>query len=76
MAVRFSCSKCRGAGKAEGSEFGCERCSGQGHTSTYLYQNVPAEKYVLVRDDPESVGKAFHRHIKSNPTDHPFTRIS
>ncbi len=64
--IRFHCA-CKDADPE------CKKCGGRGYSSEYKYQNVPAEKYVIVRD-AESVGKAFAAHIKGNP-DHPFERL-
>jgi hypothetical protein len=75
MTVRFRCAGCAGQGKPEGSDFGCERCGGTGVGLRYRYTGVSKEKYVAVRDDPESVGKAFHRLIKSDPKAHPHERL-
>lgn len=63
LTVRFRCGSCAGKGKPEGSEFGCDKCGGKGHGDPYKYKGVPVEAYVAVRD-AESVGAAFHQHIK------------
>ena len=63
MDVRFNCGGCKGAGKPDGSEFGCEKCNGSGYTSHYRYFDVPDEVYAGVRD-AESVGRALHEQIK------------
>ena len=63
MEARFVCGGCAGQGKPEGSEFGCEKCGGQGFSSHYRYFDVPQESYLAVRD-AESVGKALNEHIK------------
>jgi len=61
--IRFNCPSCKGNGKAEGSEFGCEKCAGTGFSSSYVYDAVPAEVAAKVRE-AESVGSAFHQAIK------------
>lgn len=65
--VRFLCGSCHGKGGD------CKKCSGWGHSSHYRYAGVPVEKYIAVRDDKESVGKAFHVHIKKG--DYKFERV-
>lgn len=62
--VLFNHGKCSGKG--------CPDCQHTGHSGQkYTYSDVPAEKYVAVRDG-ESVGKSFGEHIKN--WKHPVTK--
>lgn len=68
LEVKFTCGSCRGQENPT-----CTKCKGAGHSSTYSYDKVPADKYALVRDHPESIGKAFGEHIKKGG--YKFTRL-
>lgn len=80
LEVHFKCGKCKGEGftvrtSATGAERrdGCSACHNTGHTGTYRYSPVSAEKHADIlagrSGDAEksSVGSAFHRLVRLNP---------
>lgn len=60
LSVRFLCNTCKG----KDCDDECAKCGGDGHSSTYEYDDVPQEHYVALRDEKESIGKKFGSLIK------------
>ena len=45
------------------------------HGGEFHYEGVSEEVYLQLRD-AESVGRAFHQLIKSNPTEYPHRKVA